>query len=183
MGNDKNPDEVLKIQNEILKIQKKLLEMSKERTAMSKDRSRMSADRSKMSDDRSKMSLKRSEMSAQRSYMNNERTLSVWVRTSLSAMIFGIAIDRYGLMITGSSKHPDTLFGHMSTSTSLIGAGLILLSVLMALTAVWRFLIFIKRYKKEFSPPYNYTGRLPAVYAFMVVLFGTGMFVFMWFIG
>lgn len=172
-----NPsNEVLEIQKEVLKIQKKLLEMSKDRTAMSKKRSEMSADRSKMSSDRS-------EMSAQRSYMNNERTLSVWVRTSLSAMIFGIAIDRYGLMIVGSTTHPDTLFGHMSTSTSLIGAALILLSVLMALTAVWRFLIFIKRYKKEFSPPYNYNGWLPAIYAFMVVLFGSGMFIFMWFIG
>lgn len=183
MGEDKTSDEVLKIQNEVLKIQKELLEMSKERTAMSKDRSEMSADRSKMSADRSEMSSNRSEMSAQRSYMNNERTLSVWVRTSLSAMIFGIAIDRYGLMIRGLSKHPNTLFGHASTSTSLIGAALILLSVLMALTAVWRFLIFIKRYKKEFSPPYNYSGWLPAIYAFMVVIFGTGMFVFMWFIG
>ncbi|HEX5340185.1 MAG TPA: DUF202 domain-containing protein, partial [Gammaproteobacteria bacterium] len=45
------------------------------------------------------LSAERSEMSAERSYMNAERTLSVWLRTALSLMIFGIAIDRFGLML------------------------------------------------------------------------------------
>lgn len=175
MKSDKPSEEVLKIQKEILKMQKETLEMSKERLAMARKTTEMSAERSKMS-------LNRSEMSAQRSYMNNERTLSVWVRTSLSAMIFGIAIDRYGLMTVGLSQHPENIFGHISAPTSLIGAALILFSVLMSLSAVWRFLIFIKRYKKEYSAPYNYNAWLPATYAFMVVLFGTGMFVLMWFV-
>jgi hypothetical protein len=38
------------------------------------------------------------EMSAERSYMNAERTLAVWVRTALALMIFGIAVDRFGLL-------------------------------------------------------------------------------------
>lgn len=45
------------------------------------------------------LSQQRTQMSAMRNYMNAERTLSVWVRTALAAMIFGIAIDRLGLML------------------------------------------------------------------------------------
>ena len=42
------------------------------------------------------------ELSLQRSYMNTERTLAVWTRTALSLMIFGIAVDRFGLLM----RHP-----------------------------------------------------------------------------
>lgn len=175
MDKDTTPQDVLSVQKEILEIQKEIHKMAKEQIVMAKQRNEMSAERSKMS-------LDRSEMSAQRSYMNNERTLSVWVRTALSAMIFGIAIDRFGLMIEGISSHREPVFSMMNLSTTVVGAALMILSVLMALSAVWRFLLFNKSYKKEYKPPYNYNAWLPAIYAFMVAIFGMGMFVFMWFV-
>src|SRR5699024_3474979 len=104
---DPNKKEVLNIQKEILNIQKELLKQSDLRT----------------------------DMSATRSYHNAERTLSVWIRTALSAMIFGLAIDRFGLMLRGVSEHPQTLFGHPSTPTTITGAFLVLFSVIMSLSA------------------------------------------------
>lgn len=126
------------------------------------------------------LSKKRTQMSATRSYMNAERTLSVWVRTALSTMIFGIAIDRFGLMLRGLSQHPNTIFGHPSTPTTLIGAGLILFSVLMAFSAGWRFVVYTKRYRKDFDLPYHYRVWLPATYAFMVVFFGIALLFILW---
>jgi len=47
----------------------------------------------------------RTQQSAERNYQNAERTLSVWMRTALATMIFGIAIDRLGLMLYEIPQH------------------------------------------------------------------------------
>lgn len=129
------------------------------------------------------LSEKRTKMSAMRTYMNAERTLSVWIRTALASMIFGIAIDRLGLMLRGLSTHPKTIFGHPSTPTTLTGAALVLFSIMMALSAGLRFLAFTNRYKKEFVFPFYHKAWLPLTYAFMIVLFGTALIILMGWIG
>lgn len=53
-------------------------------------------------------------MSAERTQLSAERTLSVWVRTALALMVFGIVIDRFGLLLRrmpGVSDHfsPNTV--------------------------------------------------------------------------
>src|SRR5690625_5799366 len=101
-------EKLVALTEERTRLALKRTQMAEERSSISKERSRMSAERSKMSNDRTLLS-------ATRSYMNAERTLSVWVRTALSAMIFGIAIDRWGLMATGKSIHPNTLLDRKST--------------------------------------------------------------------
>ncbi len=141
-------------QKKILEIQNELLSLSKERTTYS----------------------------AIRTYMNAERTLSVWIRTSLSIMIFGIAIDRFGLIAQGLSNHPKSLFGHPSTPTSLLGLLLVIFSVIMAFFAGWRFLAFSRKYKKEFPLPPHHRIWLPPTYAFMMVIFGVFLAFFMWII-
>ncbi len=129
------------------------------------------------------LSEKRTKMSAMRTYMNAERTLSVWVRTALSSMIFGIAIDRLGLMLHDISTHPQGLFGHPSTPTTLAGAALVLFSIVMSLTAGIRFIAFASHYRKEFELPYHHKGWLPVTYAFMIVFFGLALIILMWWIG
>lgn len=126
------------------------------------------------------LSKERTQMAATRSYMNAERTLSVWVRTSLAAMIFGIATDRLGLMTKGLSSHPSTFFKHLNTPTTIIGAALVIFSVIMALSACLRFIAYTKQYKKEYTPPAHHRTWLPVTYAFMVVFFGIALIVLMW---
>lgn len=124
------------------------------------------------------LSKLRTEQSAGRSYMNAERTLSVWVRTALAAMIFGIAIDRLGLMLDELPHHVSRL-AHPDRSSKVTGAVLVIFSILMALSSGIRFIAFTKSYKKEYAFPAHHKAWLPASYAFMVVLFGAALLILM----
>lgn len=119
------------------------------------------------------LAKQRTQMSGQRTYLNTERTLSVWIRTALAAMVFGIAIDRLGLMFY---KLPSTVTEHTLSNpnnlTKIIGVLLIIFSMLMALSSGIRFLIFTKKYKSEFTLPAYHSATLPIVYALMIVIFG-----------
>ena len=83
------------------------------------------------------------ELSLQRSYMNTERTLAVWTRTALSLMIFGIAVDRFGLLMRHPPWHVvdarELLPNPLST---LGGVVLVGLGVLILLAAGIRFLAY-----------------------------------------
>jgi len=123
------------------------------------------------------LAVKRTEMSARRSYMNAERTLSVWVRTALSAMIFGIAIDRLGLMYRGALPH---LF-HRSTPSTVMGVLLVAFAMFMALSAGLRFAGFIRAYKKEHALPKHHKAALPVAYTLLTVAFGAALlFLMLW---
>lgn len=116
----------------------------------------------------------RSQMSAERNYMNAERTLSVWIRTALAAMIFGLAIDRFGLMVHEvpatrrlNLQHPDLL-------THIAGFVLVIYSMVIALFSAVRYWLNCREYRKEFKIPLFHKAWLPTFYALMVVLFGAG---------
>ena len=83
------------------------------------------------------------ELSLQRSYMNTERTLAVWTRTALSLMIFGIAVDRFGLLM----RHPPWPVGDArqllpNPLSTLGGVVLVSMGVLILLAASFRFLAY-----------------------------------------
>lgn len=133
-----------------------------------------------LSQKRTELSQKRSQMSAMRSYMNAERTLSVWVRTALASMIFGIAIERLGLMLYQMPDH--IIRGHLShpdIPSKVTGIVLVVFSMLMSLSSGIRFMAFARSYKKEFPLPAYHKTWLPAAYAFMVVFFGAALLVVM----
>lgn len=120
----------------------------------------------------------RTKQSAGRSYMNAERTLSVWIRTALAAMIFGIAIDRLGLMLDELPEHVSRLT-NPDRSSKITGAVLVIFSILMALSSGIRFIAFTKSYRKEYPFPAYHKAWLPATYAFMVVFFGIALLILM----
>ncbi|MGH8156355.1 MAG: YidH family protein, partial [Rhodanobacteraceae bacterium] len=68
------------------------------------------------------------ELSLQRSYMNTERTLAVWTRTALSLMIFGIAVDRFGLLLRHPPWHVASLRGLLPNPLSTLG-GVVLVAL------------------------------------------------------
>jgi uncharacterized membrane protein YidH (DUF202 family) len=115
-------------------------------------------------------SLQRSEMSEVRSYQNAERTLSVWIRTALALMICGLAIDRFGLMVGGSTGPTRGLpLDRISSCTSI---GLVLFGVIMVITTGLRFLAYARVWRRRHELPAYHGPYLASFFALMVALFG-----------
>lgn len=136
-----------------------------------------------LSEDRSRMAAERSEMSEQRSYMNAERTLSVWVRTALAVMVFGIAVNRFGLLLDklpGTSlpvrMHPSELLDALSI---WCGVALVVLAVLMATTSGLRFLAYARDWRSQHTLPARHGPYLATSFALMVAMFGVLLLVIM----
>lgn len=185
------PSEQLAIMKQMLALAEQQTALSKERsskseyrTQLSEDRSRMSAERSKMSADRSKMSAARSEMSEARSYHNAERTLSVWIRTAMSLMIFGIAIDRFGILLHQLPIAKEAALFH-STSLHAVsawtGAALVMLAVFMSASAGARFFAYALKWRQQHKLPFYHGPYLASFFALMVTIFGLALLSFMLF--
>lgn len=83
------------------------------------------------------------ELSLQRSYMNTERTLAAWTRTALSLMIFGVAVDRFGLLL----RHPpwvvaDTNALLPNSLSTVGGVALVALAIVILLASGFRFIAY-----------------------------------------
>lgn len=114
------------------------------------------------------------ELSLQRSYMNTERTLAVWTRTALSLMIFGITVDRFGLLM----RHPPWRVADLgellpNPLSTLGGVVLVAMGVLMLLASGARFLAYGRRWYRE-NPRHvwYHTPWLAFTYAMLMAAFG-----------
>jgi putative membrane protein len=123
------------------------------------------------------LSVGRSQMSAERTYMNAERTLAVWIRTALALMIFGIAIDRFGLLLRQMPLPP--AHAHLSTHdlSSWGGGALIVLGVLMVVSSGARFFVFSVAYRRVHRLPPHHGPYLGPIFAALVALFGIALLV------
>jgi len=121
----------------------------------------------------------RTAQSAQRSYQNAERTLSVWIRTAIGAMIFGIAIDRLGLMAYEIPQYTGARFHTSDMPFLMMGVALTAYSIVMALTFGIRFLVYARHYKEQYPIPDFHHEWPPAIAAFMVAVFGAALLFFM----
>jgi putative membrane protein len=129
------------------------------------------------------LSAQRSEKSEFRSFLNAERTLSVWVRTALSLMIVGLAIDRFGLLVHhgpgAAAPVPsprDALLDAASTWTCM---ALVALGVLMVLATGVRFIRYARDWRDRHQLPANHGPYLAPFFALMVALFGVVLLVIM----
>lgn len=114
------------------------------------------------------------ELSLQRSYMNTERTLAVWTRTALSLMIFGIAVDRFGLLLNHPPWHVTHIADLLPNRLSTIGGVvLVAMGVLILLAAGFRFLAYGRRWYREnpLKVPYH-TPWLAFSFAMLMAAFG-----------
>jgi putative membrane protein len=164
---------------EQIKLMKQMVDLAIERTNMAAERSKMSAERSEMSAERSKMSAERSEMSAERSYQNAERTLSVWIRTAMALMIFGIAVDRFGLLLRRMPANAVRIDLYSNDLSHWGGSALVALGILMALTTGARFLAYAIAYRRKHRPPKYHGPYIGPFFALMVAIFGMGLLVIM----
>lgn len=123
------------------------------------------------------LSDERTRQSAERSYLNAERTLSVWTRTALSLMVFGIAVDRFGLLL----RHEP--WGHVGTRllpnplSTLGGVVLIALGVFMVVTCGLRYLAYAKAHRAVYPWPAKHAPHLALTFAMLVAAFGTVLIV------
>ena len=123
------------------------------------------------------LSQERSQMSSERTFMNAERTLSVWIRTALGLMIFGIAVDRFELILRQLPQAPAHRHIASSGLSTWAGAALIALSVLMAVSTGWRFVLYAIAYRRVWRQPPRHGPYLGPIFAALVALFGIGLLV------
>jgi putative membrane protein len=127
-----------------------------------------------LSADRTRLAEQRTEMSAERSYLNAERTLSVWVRTALSLMIFGIAVDRLGLFLRELRVGPGAGSDDVSTWS---GVALVAFGVAMSLVTAARFLVYAREYRRNHRVPHRHGPFLAPTFASIVAVFGVVLIV------
>ena len=155
-------------ETEQIVLMRQMVDMAAQRTDMATERTKMAADRSKMS-------AERSEMSAERTYLSAERTLSVWIRTALALMIFGIAIDRFGLLLR---QTPAPARGLPPDAFSTWGgAALVVFGILMSLITRARFLAYAAEYRRRHQLPARHGPFLAPAFALLVAVFGIGLLI------
>lgn len=125
------------------------------------------------------MSAERTQLSAERSYQNAERTLSVWVRTALGLMIFGIAIDRFGLFLRKMPARGPTSSWPVDGLSKWIGLALVAFGVAMALASGVRFVLYGAAYRRRYQPPAYHGTTLSPAFAGLTAVFGVLLLVIM----
>lgn len=125
------------------------------------------------------MSEDRSEMSAERNYMNAERTLSVWVRTALALMVFGIAMDRFGLLLYRLPNVSNNLNPNRLSTWG--GAVLVAFGVIVAITTGIRFLAYVVAYRRSHKVPLHHGPFLGPFFALCTALFGVALLILLLF--
>ena len=112
------------------------------------------------------------ELSRKLVFLAAERTLSAWIRTSLSLMALGFVIDRFGLILhrlpSNASHMP--LYPRMLSTWG--GALLVGMGVLMALAAGVRYLHFARGYQRNRSTVLGPSLHVGALFALLLAVFG-----------
>lgn len=145
------------------------------RTEIADHRTRLAEQRTEMARARTQYSVDRSEMSAERSYLAAERTLSVWVRTALGLMVFGLAIDRFGLMLRQTPAGGRLL--DANSLSALGGIALVAFGVLMAATTGLRFMVYARTFRTSHDVPHHHGPFLAPLFALLVAVFGCGLLI------
>jgi putative membrane protein len=101
-------------------------------------------------------------------HLANERTFLAWIRTSISIIVFGFVVARFGitlrefLRVQGSVRH--------ESGTSLaMGVGFIVMGIFMAMAALVRYRATMKRLNEDKFEP---AEGIVTVLAVLAALFG-----------
>src|SRR3984885_12901031 len=101
-------------------------------------------------------------------HLANERTFLAWIRTSISIIVFGFVVAKFGitlrefLRISGNAAHE-------SGTSLMIGLGFMMMGIFMALVSGYRYRVTMRRLESgDFKP----TGTIVTVWAVVAALFG-----------
>lgn len=110
-------------------------------------------------------------------YMNVDRTLATWTRTALSLIVFGVVVDRYGLVLLGAGpRHLGTPLAPNPLS-SLGGILLVAIGVFIAGSAAIRHQRYRAKWHSVFGHDDGFGPWLAFPFAAGVALFGVAMLV------
>ncbi|MGH8233938.1 MAG: YidH family protein [Rhodanobacteraceae bacterium] len=117
------------------------------------------------------------QLSLQRSYMNTERTLAVWTRTALALMIFGITVDRFGLLMRHPPWHVAKVGELLPNPLSTLGGViLVAMGVVILLATGIRFLAYgIVWYRQNPRKVWFHTPWLAFIFTMLMAAFGIAL--------
>ncbi|MGB8543599.1 MAG: DUF202 domain-containing protein [Candidatus Acidiferrales bacterium] len=108
-------------------------------------------------------------------HLANERTFLAWIRTSISIIVFGFVVAKFGitlrefLRVSGNAAHE-------SGTSLMIGLGFMLMGILMALASGIRYRTTMRRLESgDFKP----AGTIVTVWAVIAALFGAILAVYL----
>lgn len=85
-------------------------------------------------------------------HLANERTFLAWVRTSISIVVFGFVVAKFGITLRQFLHLAGQPAGESRISL-LIGVAFMAMGIFMALTAVWRYRVTLHRLESgDFKP-------------------------------
>ncbi len=108
-------------------------------------------------------------------HLANERTFLAWIRTSISIIVFGFVVSKFGITLREFLRmQGDT--ERQSGMSLAIGVGFIAMGVFMALVSLVRYRTTMERLNAdEFQP----AGAIVTVLSVIAALFGTILAVYL----
>ena len=108
-------------------------------------------------------------------HLANERTFLAWIRTSISIIVFGFVVAKFGitlrefLRISGNAAHE-------SGTSLMIGLGFMMMGIFMALVAGYRYRVTMRSLDAgNFKP----AGAIVTILAVLAALLGTILAVYL----
>jgi putative membrane protein len=108
-------------------------------------------------------------------HLANERTFLAWIRTSISIIVFGFVVAKFGitlrefLRISGNAAHE-------SGTSLMIGLGFMVMGIFMALVAGYRYRVTMRSLDAgNFKP----AGAIVTILAVLAALLGTILAVYL----
>jgi putative membrane protein len=102
-------------------------------------------------------------------HLANERTFLAWIRTSISIIVFGFVVAKFGitlrefLRISGNAAHE-------SGTSLMIGLGFMVMGIFMALVSGYRYRVTMRSLDAgDFKP----AGTIVTILAVLAAVFGT----------
>src|SRR5271154_2316682 len=71
-------------------------------------------------------------------HLANERTFLAWVRTSISVIVFGFVVAKFGITLRQFFRF-ENLEPHETGISLALGVSFMVVGILMAILAVWRY--------------------------------------------
>ena len=71
-------------------------------------------------------------------HLSNERTFLAWVRTSISVIVFGFVVAKFGITLRQFFRF-ENLDQHESGTSLALGVSFMVVGILMAVLSIWRY--------------------------------------------
>ena len=99
----------------------------------------------------------------------------MWVRTALALMAFGIAVDRFALLLRHSETNETVSEAHLPALSTLGGAALVAFGVAMAVISGIRYLLYVRQWQRSHELLPWHGPYMAFSFAMLTAAFGIGL--------